>query len=126
MKIPDELINKATSDVLRGVMKESGMSQQDWSDRTGVSPTVVQKLLSGKQAVKVPQLLALVSATRLTPEEVMERISRAVDREMSDAPVSLDAHRAKKPAEMTHDELDELRGAAGRDAELEEDEPLDT
>ncbi|WP_413354077.1 helix-turn-helix domain-containing protein [Microbacterium sp. 1P06AB] len=123
MKIPDELINQATAKVLRGVMQESGLTQKTWADKSGLSITVVQKLLSGNQSVKVPQLLALATASAFSPEEVMERIDRGVARAVSEMPVSLDAHRSKKPADMTDTELEELRGAAGRDAELEEDEP---
>ena len=123
MNIPDELINQATAKVLRGVMQESGLTQKTWGDKAGLSITVVQKLLSGNQAIKVPQLLALATSSAFTPEEVMERIDRGVARAVSEMPVSLDAHRSKKPAEMTDAELDEQQKAAGRDPELEEDEP---
>jgi len=123
VNIPDELINQATAKVLRGVMQESGLTQKTWGDKAGLSITVVQKLLSGNQAIKVPQLLALATSSAFTPEEVMERIDRGVARAVSEMPVSLDAHRSKKPAEMTDAELDEQQKAAGRDPELEEDEP---
>lgn len=123
VKIPDELINQATAKALRGVMQESGLTQKTWADKSGLSLTVVQKLLSGNQSVKVPQLLALATASSFSPEEVMERINRGVARAVSEMPVSLDDHRRKSVADMTDDEIEGLRGAAGRDPELEEDEP---
>lgn len=126
VKIPDELINQATAKALRGVMQESGLTQKTWGDKAGISPIVVQKLLSGKQAVKVPQLLALANASAFSAEEVMERIDRGVARAVSEMPVSLDAHRSKTPATMTEAELAMERKAAGRDPELEEDEPAGT
>ncbi|WP_323986261.1 helix-turn-helix domain-containing protein [Microbacterium plantarum] len=123
MQIPDELINQTTANVLKGVMQESGLQQKSWAQKSGISPVTLQKLLSGKQAIKVPQLLALARASVLSPEAVMDRIDEAVQRAVSDAPISLDAHRAKKPAQMTDDEIDALQGVAGRDDELEHDQP---
>ncbi len=123
--IPDDVINEATAAALRGVMADSKLQQKSWAAKAGLSPVTIQKLLSGKQAIKVPQLLALARASALTPEQVMTRIDEAVARAVSEIPVSLDAHRkAKTPAEMTDDEIEELqRKAAIHDDELEQDEP---
>ena len=87
--IPDALINRATSAVLKGVMLESELQQKTWADKAGISVVTLQKLLSGNQSVKVPQLLALAHASKFTPEEVMERINRAVARAMSDLPANV-------------------------------------
>lgn len=122
MKIPDEVINRATAAVLKGVMTESGLNQKTWAKAAGMSDVTVQKLLSGLQAVKVPQLITLANASMFTPEEVVERIDRAIKRAVSEMPISLDAHR-KKPSEMTDDEIEREQGAAIRDAQLTEDEP---
>jgi transcriptional regulator with XRE-family HTH domain len=121
--IRDSVINEATSAVLRGVMEESGLQQKSWASASGLSLTVVQKLLSGNQSVKVPQLLALAHSSKLSADEIMERIDKAVARAVSEMPVSLDAHRAKKPADMSNEEIDELAGAAVHDIENEGDEP---
>ena len=128
MKIPDEVINRATAAALKGVMTESNLTQKTWAAAAGMSEVTVQKLLSGNQAVKVPQFLALANALEnFTPEEVMERVDRAVKRAVSEMPISLDTHRKKKsPSEMTDDEIDQLQGAANRDVELEQDDPPTT
>lgn len=125
MQIPDELINQTTANVLKGVMQESGLQQKSWAQKSGISPVTLQKLLSGNQAIKVPQLLALARASVLSPEEVMDRIDEAVKRAVSDAPISLDAHRAKKPADMSDDEIERLGRAAVHDPENDRDQPED-
>lgn len=84
MLIPDSVINRATSAVLKGVMLESELQQKSWAEKSGISPVTLQKLLSGNQSVKVPQLLALAHASKFTPEEIMERIDRAIARAVSE------------------------------------------
>lgn len=124
MLIPDSLINQATSRALRGVMEESDLQQKTWAQKSGISLTVVQKLLSGNQSVKVPQLLALAHASKFTPEEVMERINRAVARAMSDLPANVTEIRPNQsPKDGAQEDFDGQARAAHRDAELELDEP---
>lgn len=123
VKIPDTLINQATSRALRGVMEESGLQQKTWAQKSGLSLTVVQKLLSGNQSVKVPQLLALAHASEFTPEEVMERVNRAVQRAVSEAAGNVLPFRPKQsPEDGAQEDFDELATAANRDAEHEQDE----
>lgn len=122
--IPDSLINNATSRVLRGVMEESGLQQKTWAAKSGMSLTVVQKLLSGNQSVKIPQLLALVHATGFSPEEVMERINRAVQKALSETPDNVTDIRPKRsPEDGAQKDFDGEAQAAHRDVELDEDEP---
>lgn len=122
--IPDALINRATSAVLKGVMLESELQQKTWADKAGISVVTLQKLLSGNQSVKVPQLLALAHASKFTPEEVMERINRAVQRAVSDAASNVTEIRPNQsPKDGAQEDFDGQARAAHRDAELEQDEP---
>lgn len=122
--IPDALINRATSAVLKGVMLESELQQKTWADKAGISVVTLQKLLSGNQSVKVPQLLALAHASKFTPEEVMERINRAVQRAVSDAAGNVTPIRPNQsPKGGAQEDFDGQARAAHRDAELELDEP---
>ena len=123
MLIPDSLINQATSRALRGVMEESDLQQKTWAQKSGISLTVVQKLLSGNQSVKVPQLLALAHASKFTPEEVMERINRAVARAMSDLPANVTEIRPNRPPkDGAQEDFDDQAKAANFDPEHEQDE----
>ncbi|WP_147436707.1 helix-turn-helix domain-containing protein [Microbacterium telephonicum] len=124
MNIPDSLINPVVSRVLRGVMEESGLQQKTWAQKSGMSLTVVQKLLSGNQAVKLPQLLALAHASIFTPEEVMERIDRAVARAVSEAGSNVIEFRPQQsPKDGAQEDTHGQRHAANFDTEHEQDEP---
>ena len=124
MHIPDEIINQATATALREVMVGSHFKQESWAAAAGMSYVTVQKLLSGKQSVKVPQLLALARASNFTPEEVMERINRAVQRAVSDAASNVTEIRPNQsPKGGAQEDFDGQARAAHRDAELELDEP---
>ena len=124
MHIPDEIINQATATALREVMVGSHFKQESWAAAAGMSYVTVQKLLSGKQSVKVPQLLALARASNFTPEEVMERINRAVQRAVSDAASNVTPIRPNQsPKGGAQEDFDGQARAAHRDVELDEDEP---
>ena len=122
--IPDSLINPVASRVMRGVMQESGLNQKSWSQKSGMSITVVQRILSGTQSIKIPQFLALVHASKFTPEEVMERISRAVAKAVSEAASNVTSIRPNQsPKDGAQEDFDGQARAANLDAELEQDEP---
>ncbi|QOC26084.1 helix-turn-helix domain-containing protein [Microbacterium hominis] len=122
--IPDSVINRATSAVLKGVMLESELQQKSWAEKSGISPVTLQKLLSGNQSVKVPQLLALAHASKFTPEEIMERIDRAIARAVSEAASNVTPIRPNQsPKDGAQEDFDGQARAANLDAELEQDEP---
>lgn len=123
MHIPDEIINQATATALREVMVGSHLKQESWAAAAGMSYVTVQKLLSGKQSVKVPQLIALAHASKFTPEEVMERINRAVARAMSDLPANVTEIRPNQPPkDGAQEDFDDHAKAANFDPEHEQDE----
>lgn len=80
MKIPEELINAVTADVLDAAARESGLNQKMLAKKADMSAVTVQKLLSGNQSMKTHQFLALADATDLSATEIMGRIERAVAR----------------------------------------------
>jgi transcriptional regulator with XRE-family HTH domain len=116
-------ISQAVSDVLTGFYKSRRLTQEVVAARADMSITTLQKKLSGKGPVTATDLVVLSRAIGVDPARVISDAMELLD-SVSEAPVSLDAHRkAKSPADMTDDEIDELQGAAGHDAELEEPEP---
>jgi len=109
---------------MRGIMEESGLQQKSWAQKSGMSITVVQRILSGTQSIKIPQFLTLVHASNFTPEEVMERINRAVQRAVSEAASNVTPIRPNQsPEDGAQEDFDGQARAAHRDAELEQDEP---
>lgn len=131
MELSQDRINEVIARTLDALRTESEIpSQNVLAERSGISLYTIQKLLSGKQAIKVPQFLQLVQPMHFTPEEAMQRIDAAIAREtarMSAGVHSLDDLRAKKQQqarEMTPGELDAILKKAGiDDKELEQDEP---
>jgi transcriptional regulator with XRE-family HTH domain len=119
-------ISQAISDVLTGFYKTRRLTQEVVAERAGMSITTLQKKLSGKGPITATDLVVLSQAIGVEPGRVITDAMELLN-SVSDAPVSLDAHRkAKSPAEMSDDEIDELQGAAGHDPELEEPEPNPT
>lgn len=85
VKIPDSVINPIVANVLFGAARESGLSQTKLAKAADMSLVTVQKLLSGKQGIKVAQFIALANATNLTPTDLMHRISAAINKQLSEA-----------------------------------------
>ena len=131
MELSQDQINEVVARTIDALRTESGIpSQNALSQQAKMSLYTVQKLLSGKQAIKIPQFLQLVAPMDFTAEEAMERIEAAIRREqarMSAGVHSLDDLRAKKQQqarEMTPEQLDAILEKAGiNDTELEQDEP---
>lgn len=80
MDISDADIHRIAANAINAAARESGMNQTELAAAAGMSLVTVQKLLSGKQGIKVAQFTRLVNATELTPADVMDRISAALRR----------------------------------------------
>ena len=83
MDISEEAINQITANVLEAAARESGLNQRSLAERSGMSLVTVQKLLSGRQSVKMHQFYALVAATDLSPTDVMDRVDAAIARHLA-------------------------------------------
>lgn len=116
MKIPDSVINPIVANVLFGAARESGLSQTKLAKAADMSLVTVQKLLSGKQGIKVAQFIALANATNLTPADLMHRISAALNKQLSEATDSVTAEdnvyymgRVIPPVRAAADKSDRVR-----------------
>lgn len=104
-------------------MEESGLQQKSWAQKSGMSLTVVQRILSGTQSIKLPQLLALAHASKFTPEEIMERIDRAIAKAVSEEASNVTPIRPKQsPNGGAEKDFDGHAYAANQDDELDNDE----
>lgn len=129
-------ISRALSDVFTGLYKKKRLTQDVFAARSRMSIVTLQKKLKGKAPISATDLVLMAKALEVDPgaviEEALEDMAEAARKEAQakaeaesvSAPVaSLDARR-KKPVDMTDEELERERHAAGTDAELEEDEPF--
>lgn len=131
MELTPERTNEVIARAIDALRAESDFkSQGALAEAAGMSTVTVQKLLSGKQAIKLPQFLQLVGPMDFTAKDAMGRIEEAIEREknrMSAGIRSLDDLRAKKQQqarEMTPEQLDAILEKAGvNDTELEQDDP---
>lgn len=106
----------------------------DWSLQT------VNRRVSGSHGFTVKELQIVAPAINSTPEEITDQalknygngskedgLRKLIAAEglhlVSEAPISLDAHRKKTPKDMSEEELEEERSAANRDPQHLEDEP---
>lgn len=130
MELSGDQMKATVGAALNSIVVESGLTQAQVAKQAGMSVTTLQKLLAGAQDVKIPQFLQVVSTTKFTAVEAIERIEAAITREknrMSAGIRSLDDLRAKKQQqarEMTPEQLDAILEKAGiNDTELEQDDP---
>lgn len=130
MKLTEEQINTIASATLYGLMRAEGLSQAELATRSGIPRVTVQKLLAGKQSIKLHQFLHITHGLGVSSKDAMAQIEMAVEtrsKAMSAGIRSLDDLRAKKQQqarEMTPEQLDAILEKAGiNDPELEQDEP---
>lgn len=118
-------ISRALSDVFTGLYRKKRMTQDVFAAKAEMSLVTLQKKLKANSPITATDLVLMSRALGVEPKDVLAEAMADVDEKaaVSEGPISLDAHRSKKPADMTDDEIAGLRGVAGYDAELEEDEP---
>ncbi|RKT33624.1 Cro/C1-type helix-turn-helix DNA-binding protein [Microbacterium sp. AG1240] len=115
-------ISRALSDVFTGLYKKRRLTQPVFSERSGIPEPTLQKKLKGNAPITATDLVVMARALGADPGDVLHEALKDLGMDsVSEAPISLDAHR-KKPVDMTDEEVAKLRGAAGHDAELDEDE----
>lgn len=108
--VPEKIVNAEAAAVLEGAMKESKLVQKSLASGSGLSVVTVQKLLSGNQSIKVHQFLALASATKLTPAQIMQRVDEAVARAVaaSEATDSTESTPEEQAAEFSDEQVRQL------------------
>lgn len=118
-------ISRALSDVFTGLYRKKRMTQDVFAARAEMSLVTLQKKLKANSPITATDLVLMSRALGVDPKDVLDEAMSdlAGGEALSEAPISLDAHRAKKPADMTEEEIAGLKGVAGYDIELEEDEP---
>lgn len=121
-------ISRAISDVLTGYYSRKRLTQEVVAERSGMSIVTLQKKLKANAPISATDLVVISRAIGVEPAKVLEDALAEVaesERQVSDVPVSLKAHREKKSVkDMTDDEIDALKEkAAIYDTDLEQDEP---
>lgn len=130
-------ISQAVSAVLTGAYNKNRLTQEKVAEKSGMSVWTLQKKLKARAPITATDLVVLSQAIGVDPTEVLKEAMRDVEKleaaSVSEAPVSIADHlekkvSAKKPSEMTGDELDAYEGnrAANTDAEIGHDEPETT
>lgn len=116
-------ISRALSDVFTGLYKKRRLTQPVFSERSGIPEPTLQKKLKGNAPISATDLVVMAQALGADPGEVLNEALKDLGMDsVSEAPISLDERR-KKLSGMTDEQVAKLRGVAGSDAELEEDEP---
>lgn len=116
-------ISRALSDVFTGLYRKKRLTQDVFAERAEMSIVTLQKKLAAKAPITATDLVLMSAALGVEAKDVLEEAMTDIASRTSDAPISLDAHRAKKPAEMNDEEIDRLEGAANHDPENESDQP---
>jgi transcriptional regulator with XRE-family HTH domain len=139
------LINRALGAEVRAEMAAQGLTAKDVSAASGITLGQMNRIISKNdnlvRDINITQISEIAYALDSTPQMLVERAVRRAggisaiwaDRErmraaMSVVPVTNDelAERRRKQAEaaaMSVEELEDVKGAATRDAELDSDEP---
>ena len=118
-------VNTVIGSVLRGVARENKKSQQQIADAIGSNVATINRFFGGKREPSAAQFILICEACGEDARVVLDRIVTKLEM-MSAVPDNVTTLKPKTPATMTDDELDVLQGAAGRDEELEHEEPETT
>ena len=119
MSYTREAINTAFGRVLKGVLKENDLTQQDAADHLGQSLITVQRILNGKREMTVSQFMLFVELTHEDPKLILDR---AVAKLNSMSEVTSNVVPLRRVLEMTDQEREAEGKAAINDDELEQDE----
>ena len=119
--------------VIRAKRTKIRMSQNQLADASGIAMSNLQRRENGKIEITVSEIKRIAEALGVPAHELVDEalddfggMQKLIDEHvgMSEAPVSLDAHRRNRtPAEMTEEEMEGVPNAAGTDPELGYDEP---
>lgn len=114
-------LSRAVSDQLTGAYASKRLTQEEIAERAEMSIWTLQKKLRGRSPVSATDLVVIATAIGVSPPKVLEDAMAQVAK--SEALSSLDAHRKKKPSQMTDEELEGVPSAANTDPGIGHDEP---
>lgn len=121
--------------VIRAKRTKIRMSQTELAEASGIAMSNLQRRESGKIEITVSEIKRIAEALGVPAHELVDEALKdfggmekliAEHVGMSEAPVSLEAHREKKKsvADMTVDEIESMQTkAATHNVELDQDEP---
>lgn len=98
---------------------------------TGLSEQSINRRARGEVSYTVKELETIAARLGIPSGELVERalarfggMEKLLAEHVSEAPVSLEAHRTRRtPAEMTEEEMEGLSNAANTDPDIDRDEP---
>lgn len=119
--------------VVRSKRIKRDLSQADAAAGAGIPLSNYQRREAGTNEITVSELNRIAEVVGVPAHALVQEalddfggMQKLIDEHvgMSEAPVSLDAHRRNRtPAEMTEEEMEGVPNAAGTDPELGYDEP---
>lgn len=120
MSLKRDTVNAAFGSVLKGVLRENDLTQQQAADHVGESLVTMQRILNGKREMKVSQFVLIAELCGEDPERILDSVMRRLSRVSE---VASNVTPLRRIEDMTDEEREALGKAATRDAELGRDEP---
>lgn len=117
-----DTVNAAFGSVLKGVLRENDLTQQQAADHVGESLVTMQRILNGKREMKVSQFVLIAELCGENPERILDSVMRRLSR-VSEVASNVTPLTPKRPASMSDDEIEKLVKAANDDSDNEEPEP---
>lgn len=123
MAIVRSEINAAFGKVLKGIVRENDKTQEGAAGHIGQSIRTIGRIFAGERDVTVKQFIEISDYCGEDPQVVLARVMAklATMSQVPDNVITL-----KPVSAMSDEEVEELRGVAGSDPELGEDEPDQT
>lgn len=119
--------------VVRSKRVKAGLSREELSAVTGIPPSNLKRREAGVNEITASELKRIAAVVGVSAADMADEALKdygGMDKliaehvGMSEAPVSLDAHRKRRtPADMTEEEWEEISNAANTDPEIGRDEP---
>lgn len=125
MTDPTEFINRATADVIEGIIARERTTKAKVAKGAGFSTATMTRLVSGDAEIPISRLYDIARALGISPQEILDAADARAAKLSEVAGQNVTTLHPKRVEDMTVDEIEQLPHAATTDPEMDTDEQFD-
>lgn len=125
MTDPNDFINRATADVIEGIIARERTTKAKVAKGAGFSTATMTRLVSGEAEIPISRLYDIARALGISAQEILDAADARALRLSEAAAKNVTQLHPKRVEDMTVEEIESLPHAATRDPEMDTDEQYD-
>ncbi|MCM3521736.1 helix-turn-helix transcriptional regulator [Curtobacterium sp. P97] len=125
MTDPNEFINRATADVIKGFISREDTTKAAVAKGAGFSVATMTRLVSGNAEIPISRLYDIARALGISAQEILDAADKRAAKLSEVAGQNVTTLHPKRVEDMTVDEIEKLPHAATTDPEMDTDEQFD-